>query len=486
MAAFVVAGRVDSAEYSRAEMLGDYLCASLPRFKVHKIPVDPSEWPNWMLQACEERGWVCDRGPLLVWRELIDRGGKGLLLGGLSDFERYAEHYYEVRLDMPADLAGSITEENVVALQAAQVEASQRVVEPPTNVCITNAAHPLAYHLVHQVCSSGLYSSQGGLAIRLLVNSLDEEEAAVGICMEAYDMALPHLKTITAHTSAKDAFADVHVAFLLDFPHHGVGPESSSGMRNAADNLKEASMLYHRYARILDFHGNKALRVVIAGSYAEIGVAMLAKTATSFAANRFTAPSELTSHQAKAIIASKLSINTSQVENIIICGRLRGEGTFADISQACVYGYTSSITGPQWYSRPIKECIYDHDWLSGEFHSLLLKRSSGVGYGSTGPIVAESVRLVQFLRHWIEGTKEKILSTVLYIDEQQVGLPQSVALSVPCKVIEGEICIPEEVGTILGEEARTQLNAAAVEIRNDLDTAMHAAEVHTASQTNIT
>ena len=482
MAAFVLAGRVDSAEYARAEMLGDYLCSSLSNFKLHKVSVDPSDWPNWMSHTCEERGWECDRGPLLVWRELIDRGGKGLLLGGLSDFEHYAKHYYDVQLDTPAELTSHITKENLAALQATQLEASQRVVEPPTNVCITNAVHPLAYHLVHHLCSSGLYSSQGGLAIHLLVNSLDEEETVTGICMEAHDMALPHLKAITTHTSAKDAFADVHVAFLLDYPHHDVSPEESDGdTRNKVDSLKEASLLYNRYARILDFHGNKALRVIIVGCYAEIGVAMLAKTATSFAANRFTAPSELSSHQAKAIIASRLNINPSQIENIIICGRSRGEGAFADISQACVYSFASSITGPKWYSRPIKECIYDHDWLSGEFHSLLLKRSSGAEYGPTGPVVAESVRLVQFLRHWMEGTQQQILSTVLYIDKQQEGLPQSVALSVPCKMIDGEICIPEEVGTLIGKEAGAQLDGVAAQIRNDLDTAMHAAEVHTLS-----
>lgn len=479
MAAFVLAGRVDSSEYSRAEMLGDYLCSSLPHFKLHKIPVDPSEWSGWLSQACEERGWECDKGPLLVWRELIDRGGKGLLLGGLSDFERYAEHYYEVRLDVSADLDSRITEENVAALQTAQADDNQRVVEPSTNVCITNAAHPLAYHLVHQLCSSGLYSSQGGLAIRLLVNSLDEEDAGTGIWMEAHDMALPHLKAITTHTSAKDAFADMHVVFLLDYSQHA-SPEGSCDGARTDDGLKEASSLYHKYGRILDFCGNKALRVIVSGRYAEIGVAVLAKTATSFAANRFTAPSELASNQAKAIIASRLNINPSQIQNVIVCGRSSGEGAFADISQTRVHSFASSITGPPWYSRPIKECIHDHGWLSGEFHSLLLKRSSGAGYGPTGPIVAESVRLVQFLHNWVEGgTEEFLLSAVLYIDEQLEGLPQSVALSLPCKVLEGEMCIPKDVGSILGEEAKTQLNGVAAEIRSDIEAAMSVAEVHT-------
>ena len=476
MAAFVLAGRVDSSEYSRAEMLGDYLCSSLPHFKLHKIPVDPSEWSGWLSQECEERGWECNHGPLLIWRELVDRGGKGLLLGGLIDFERYAEHYYEVRLDVSADLDSRITEENVAALQVAQAEDNQRVVESSTNLCITNASHPLAYHLIHQLCLSGLYSSQGGLAIRLLVNSLDEEDATTGICMEARDMALPHLKAITTHTSAKDAFADVHVVFLLDYPRH-TSPEGSCDGTRTDDSFKEASSLYHRYAQILDFCGNKALRVVISGRYAEIGVAVLAKTATSFAANRFTAPSELASYQAKAIIASRLNVNPSKIENVIICGRSSGEGAFADLSQTCVHGFASSITGPPWYSRPIKECIHDHDWLRDEFHSLLLKRSTGEGYGPTGPIVAESVRLVQFLHCWVEGgTQEFLLSAVLYIDEQLEDLPKLVALSLPCKVLEGEICIPKDVRSILGEEARTRLNGIAAEIRNELETAMSVAE----------
>lgn len=292
-------------------------------------------------------------------------------------------------------------------------------------------------------------------------------------------MALPHLKAITTHTSAKDAFADVHVVFLLDYPRLA-SPEGSCGSARTDDGLKEASTLYHKYAQILDFCGNKALRVIIAGQYAEIGVAVLAKTATSFAANRFTAPSELASNQAKSIIASQLNINPSQIKNVIICGRTSGEGAFADISQTCVHSYASSITGPPWYSRPIKECIHDHEWLSTEFHSLLLQRSSGAGYSPTGPIVAESVRLVQFLHHWVEGGAQEFpLSAVLYIDEEMEGLPQSVALSLPCRVLEGEMCIPKDVGSILGEEARGKLNSIATEIRNELETAMSVAEVHT-------
>lgn len=40
-------------------------------------------------------GWSHTSSPL-VWRELLDRGGKGMYLGGLEAFLEYTQHYYGV------------------------------------------------------------------------------------------------------------------------------------------------------------------------------------------------------------------------------------------------------------------------------------------------------------------------------------------------------------------------------------------------------
>ena len=44
---------------------------------------------DWVLRTKEQHGWTDkhDDSSPLVWRELIDRGGKGMLLGGSNDFE---------------------------------------------------------------------------------------------------------------------------------------------------------------------------------------------------------------------------------------------------------------------------------------------------------------------------------------------------------------------------------------------------------------
>jgi len=33
----------------------------------------------------------------MVWRELVDRGGKGILIGGANEFQEYAYGYYGIK-----------------------------------------------------------------------------------------------------------------------------------------------------------------------------------------------------------------------------------------------------------------------------------------------------------------------------------------------------------------------------------------------------
>jgi len=53
--------------------------------------VQPKEtWDSWLGEVCRQNGWQHSRSPI-VWRELVDRGGKGILLGGANEFMEYAQ-----------------------------------------------------------------------------------------------------------------------------------------------------------------------------------------------------------------------------------------------------------------------------------------------------------------------------------------------------------------------------------------------------------
>lgn len=50
--------------------------------------VDP--WQQWLEATCRKNGWKHKDSPL-VWRELVDQGGKGMLLGGFSEFLEHCQ-----------------------------------------------------------------------------------------------------------------------------------------------------------------------------------------------------------------------------------------------------------------------------------------------------------------------------------------------------------------------------------------------------------
>ncbi|XP_048368112.1 putative malate dehydrogenase 1B [Sphaerodactylus townsendi] len=112
MAKFVLAGRANCPYYAKAELLADYLEKNLPNFRIHKITQHPDNWEKWLRKICEQNGWKHKHSPI-IWRELLDRGGKGLLLGGFNDFLEHAQHYYNITSDMMTAEMCQIAEENL-------------------------------------------------------------------------------------------------------------------------------------------------------------------------------------------------------------------------------------------------------------------------------------------------------------------------------------------------------------------------------------
>lgn len=45
---------------------------------------------GWLEATCKRNGWKHEVSPL-VWRELVDQGGKGMLLGDFSDFMEHCQ-----------------------------------------------------------------------------------------------------------------------------------------------------------------------------------------------------------------------------------------------------------------------------------------------------------------------------------------------------------------------------------------------------------
>ena len=83
-------------------------------------------------------------------------------------------------------------------------------------------------------------------------------------------------------------------------------------------NLTEAADLYHRYGATLDFCAEKSVRVVVCGPFSNLGASIIARSASSLSPGHIVAAPCLAELQARSFIASRLGLNTADIEQVCV------------------------------------------------------------------------------------------------------------------------------------------------------------------------
>ena len=174
------------------------------------------EWPSWVQDTCRSNGWTHPptHSPM-IWRELIDRGGKGVYMGSLEDFMSYAHHYYNIVPETTEAINGQIAAENMDTYNTLRLEETQNNLTDPLRVCITNASSPLAYHLASQIVLDKVFGAEQTLHLQLL-DTAESQDTVRGLAMELQDLAHPNLSLVTCTDSVHQAFKAVSAVFVLD------------------------------------------------------------------------------------------------------------------------------------------------------------------------------------------------------------------------------------------------------------------------------
>lgn len=124
----------------------------------------------------------------------MERGGRGTLLGGLDDFQEYAQCYYGTILDHfmtnSSALFRLISGEN--ANQYTQdIETKRKYIEETLNpyyLCIIGADHPCAYELFPDILSSDIFPNRD-ICLRLIANDASKVSYLKAMAMEIEDLA---------------------------------------------------------------------------------------------------------------------------------------------------------------------------------------------------------------------------------------------------------------------------------------------------------
>ncbi|XP_077175371.1 putative malate dehydrogenase 1B isoform X2 [Paroedura picta] len=311
MAKFVLAGRADCPYYAKAELLADYLQKNLPNFRIYKITQHPDNWEKWLQETCEKNGWKHKRSPI-IWRELLDRGGKGLLLGGFNEFLEHAQHYYNITSDMVTAEMQQIAKENLQAhIQLEQEEEELKGLINP---------------------------------IHIWINS------------------------VTLHTDLEGAFHQADVIILLD----DILLESIPTLE---DCIRLVTSQCEAYGPLIDKNAKKDVRIVVMGrTFSNLKALMLMMNAPSINPRNIVTVAMLEC-EAKAMLARKLKMLSAGIKNLVIWGNASGS-SFIDLNHTELYRYDSAIWGPPNFFRPLLDVLFDREWMRSQFVASLSTLSS--------------------------------------------------------------------------------------------------------------
>ncbi|NXY22649.1 MDHC protein, partial [Atrichornis clamosus] len=454
-------GKANCPYYAKAELLADYLQANLPNFRVHKITQHPDQWEQWLHDICETNAWEHSQSPI-IWRELLDRGGKGQLLGGLNDFLQYAQQYYGITSVTLSEEMLDIAEENLQAhLETVKEDEEVKSLIKPMQIWITSASAPICYQLIPLLANGEVFGMTTEISIHLL-DSDQFKEILCSIVMEAEDMAFPLLRSISEHTEIDQAFIEADVIVVLD------DVLLNLEVQPLENYIREVSEICQVYAPLIEKNAKSEVRVISSGkTFANLKAMMIMTYGPSIKPENIVAIATSWESAAKAMVARKLNMNTAGVKDVIVWGNITGSN-YIDLSHAKLYGYDCAIRGPANFSRPLLNMIYDSEWIHSEFLSAQSSLSSRVCH-CAGMLPAHAVATV--LRYWYHGSPSEEIVSVGILSEGQFCVPEGIIFSMPVRFQKGtwkvmtELEINETTQKVLGRLAHELIQEKLVALK---------------------
>ncbi|XP_008586646.1 PREDICTED: putative malate dehydrogenase 1B isoform X1 [Galeopterus variegatus] len=448
MAKFVIAGRANCPYYAKAELLADYLQKNLPDFRIHKITQRPEVWEEWLNDVCEKNKWSQKNSPI-IWRELLDRGGKCLLLGGYNEFLEHAQLYYNVTSSMTTQQMMVIAQENLGAHieNELQEEALKGFIHP-LQVWITSAATPACYNLIPILTSGEVFGMHTEISITLF-DSKQVEEHLKNLVMETQDLASPVLRSVSICTNVEEAFRQAHVVVILD-------DTTEQEVHTLEDCLRRRVPLCRLYGGLIEKNAHASVRVIVGGkTFVNLKTILLMTYAPNVAHN-IIAVALGVEGEAKAALARKLKTSPSCIKDVIIWGNITGNN-YIDLRKARIYRYDSAIWGPLHYSRPVLNLIFDSEWLKREFVETL-KKLTGTGRQFGGILAAHSIATT--LKYWYHGSPPGEIVSLGVLSEGQFGIPEGIVFSMPVKFENGTWVVRTDLEDIeISEKIMTRMTS---------------------------
>jgi malate dehydrogenase len=290
----------------------------------------------------------------------------------------------------------------------AQTSPSRRA---PVHVTVTGAAGQVGYALLFRVASGQLLGPDTPVVLRML----DIEPALPaleGVAMELEDCAFPLLSDMVVTANAEHAFDGASWALLV-----GAMPRKE-GMERG-DLLSANGGIFGPQGRAIAARAASDVRVLVVGNPCNTNCLIARANAPDVPAERWFAMTRLDENRAKAQLARRAGVPTSQVTNMAIWGN-HSATQYPDARSARIGG------------RPAPEVIGDDAWLRGEFITTVQKRGAAIiaarklsSAGSAASAVIDSVNAIA------GGTAPGDWTSLAVVSGGQYGVPEGLQFGFP-------------------------------------------------------
>jgi malate dehydrogenase len=313
-------------------------------------------------------------------------------------------------------------------------------------VAVTGAAGQIGYALLFRISSGQMFGPDTELELQLL--ELEQALGSLaGTAMELEDCAFPLLKSVRYGSDVNEAMRDVDWALLV-----GAVPRKADMQR--ADLLRINGKIFTEQGRAINDHASADVRIFVVGNPANTNCLIAMKNAPRVSPDRFFAMTTLDELRARAQLARKAGVDTTDILRMAIWGN-HSATQFPDFAHATVAGKAAGDALPA-------------DWLQGEFITTVQNRGTEViktrGASSAASAANAATVGVHNLTH---DTPPGEWYSVARCSHGEYGVDPGLIFSFPSRTENGVSRIVENLTH--DEFGRRKLEATLEELRKERD-----------------
>src|SRR5437763_10431753 len=315
----------------------------------------------------------------------------------------------------------------------------------PIRVAVTGAAGQIGYSLVFRIASGSMFGPEQPV-IWHLIEIEPALPALQGVVMELEDCAFPLLKGVVPTANLDEGFRGVNWALLV------VSVPRKQGMERK-DLLGINGKIFIGQGQAIQKNAAKDVRVLVVGNPCNTNCLIAMNNARDIPRDRWFAMTRLDENRAKAQLAQKAAVDTTDVSNVTI------------------WGNHSATQYPDFYNAKIKgraanQVIGDENWLQNDFIKTVQQRGAAIikarGLSSAGSAANAAIDTV---RSVVEETPGDDWHSVGVCSDGSYGVEEGLISSFPIRSRGGNWEIVQDVP--INDFSRQKIDASINELKEE-------------------